>query len=124
MLTNLNDIDADLLRDIMREGVVLHGKLVVTPEHLAVKPYSVISYDLSAVSSTTRQRVARRVYGYGSRKRVGRRIREYRYPGLVDQKDCFVFGKGVVALPAETAMGFIEFLKENGVKVTQREVFI
>lgn len=124
VLTNLKDVGADLLREIMREGVVLHGKLVVGPDSLALKPYSIISYDLSASSSTTRQRVARRVYGYSSRKRVGKRFREYRYQGLADRKDCFVLGKGVVALPAETAKGFIEFLRENRVKTVQHEVFM
>jgi len=124
VLTNLKDVGADLLREIMREGTVLHGKLVVGPDSLALKPYSIVSYDLSAASSTTRQRVARRVYGYSSRKRVGKRLREYRYPGLADRADCFVLGKGVVALPAGTARGFVEFLKESRVKVVQREAYM
>lgn len=124
VLTNMKDIGADLLKEVMREGVVLHGKLVVTPEHLAIKPYFVISYDLSDTDSTTRQRVARRVYGYSSSKRIGKRVKEYRYPGLMDRRDCFVLGRGVVALPAETAGGFIEFLKENRVKVVQREAYM
>jgi predicted nucleotidyltransferase len=124
VLTNTKDIGSDLLREVLREGVVLHGKLVVTPDHLRVKPYEIISYDLSNASSTTRQRVARRVYGYSSRKRVGRRVREYKYPGLVDRKDCFVLGKGVIALPAETAKGFIEFLRTNHVKFVQREAYL
>jgi predicted nucleotidyltransferase len=124
VLTNMKDIGADLLKEIVREGVVLYGKIVVTPDHLAIKPYFVISYDLSETDSTTRQRVARRVYGYSSRKRVGKRVREYRYPGLVNRKDCFVLGKGVIALPVETAGGFIEFLKENHVKAIQREAYM
>ena len=123
VLTNLKDLGADLLREVMREGAVLHGKLVVGPDSLALRPYSIVSYDLSAAGPTTRQRVARRVYGYSSRKRVGKRFKEYRYPGFADRKDCFVLGKGVIALPAETAKGFIEFLKGNRVKVVQREVF-
>lgn len=124
VLTNLKDVGADLIREIMREGVVLHGKLVVGLDSLALRPYSIVSYDLSVAGSTTRQRVARRVYGYSSRKRVGKRLREYSYPGLADRKDCFVLGKGVVALPVETAKGFIEFLKENRVKAAQREAFM
>ena len=124
VLTNLKDVGTDLLKEVMREGVVLHGKFVVTPENLAVKPYSIVSYDLSTASSTTRQRVARRVYGYSSKKRVGKRVREYNYPGLANRKDCYVLGKGVVALPAETAKGFIEFLKANRVRVVQREAYM
>ncbi|MDI6642648.1 MAG: nucleotidyltransferase domain-containing protein [Candidatus Hodarchaeaceae archaeon] len=124
VLTNLKDVGADLLQEVMREGAVLHGKLVVGPDSLALRPYSIISYDLSAADSTTRQRVARRVYGYSSRKRVGKRLREYSYPGLADRKDCFVLGKGVIALPAETAKGFVEFLKRNRVKAVRREAFM
>lgn len=124
VLTNLKDVGADLLREVVREGVVLHGKLVVTPERLLIKPYLIISYDLSDADSTTRQRVARRVYGYVSRKRVGKRVKEYRYPGLVGRSDCFILGRGVVALPAEVGMGFIEFLKDNQVKMISREVYM
>lgn len=124
VLTNLKDLGVDLLREVVREGVVLHGKFVVTPEGLAVKPYRIVSYDLTAAGPTARQRVARRVYGYSSRKRVGKRVREYRYPGLVDREDCFVLGKGVIALPVETWRGFIEFLRENHVKVVQREAYM
>lgn len=124
VLTNMKDVGTDLLKEIVREGVVLYGKLVVTPDYLAIKPYLIISYDFSGAGSTTRQRVARRVYGYSSRKRVGKRVREYRYPGLIDRRDCFVLGKGVVAFPAETARGFIEFLKDNHVKVVRHEAYM
>jgi predicted nucleotidyltransferase len=124
VLANTKEISPDLLREVMREGVVLHGKLVVTPDHLAIKPYFVISYDLSGTSSTTRQRVARRIYGYRSLKRVGKRVKEYSYQGLIDRKDCFVLGKGVVALPAETAGGFIDFLKSNRVRFVKHEVYM
>lgn len=124
VLTNMKDIGADLLKEIVREGVVLYGKIVVATDYLAIKPYLVVSYDLSGTDSTTRQRVARRVYGYSSCKRVGKRVREYRYPGLVDRRDCFVLGKGVVALPVETARGFIEFLRENHVKAVQHEAYM
>jgi len=124
VLTNTKDIGTELLREVVREGVVLHGKLVVTPDRLAIKPYIIISYDLSGTDSTTRQRVARRVYGYSSSKRIGKRVKEYRYPGLIDRRDCFILGKGVVALPAETAMGFIEFLKVNRVKAVQRGAYM
>jgi|GEM_PF-228950 len=124
VLTNMKDIGADLLKEVVREGVVLHGKLVATPDHLAIKPYSIVSYDLSGTGPTVRQRVARRVYGYSSRKCVGKRSKEYRYQGLIDQGDCFVLGKGVIALPVETSRGFVEFLKENNVKVVQREAYM
>ncbi|MDI6640676.1 MAG: nucleotidyltransferase domain-containing protein [Methanocellales archaeon] len=123
-LTNLKDVSPALLKDALREGIVLHGKIIATPEDLALRSYQIISYDLSDVGSTVRQRVARRVYGYTSRKKVGEQIKEYRYEGLRDRRDCYILGKGVVALPRETAKGFIEFLKNNRVKVTEHEVFL
>lgn len=124
VLTNLKDVGADLLREIMREGIVLHGKLTITPKHLALKPYRIVSYDLSRAGSTARQRVARRVYGYTSQKHIGKRVRKYRYEGLADRKDCLILGKGVIALPAEEASEFITFLKKNGVKVKEQEVYM
>lgn len=124
LLTNLKDLSPDLLKRVMREGVVVYGKLVLTPERLAVKPYCIVSYDLSDANSVVRQRVARRVYGYVSRKRVGRRVRTYRYSGLADRRDCFILGRSVIALPQEVAEGFVEFLRTNGVKVSLREAFM
>jgi len=124
VLTNLKDVGADLLREIMREGVVLYGKLTLTPENLALRPYHIISYDLSRAGPTARQRVARRVYGYTSRKRVGKRVRKYQYEGLANRKDCIVLGKGVIALPAEEASEFAAFLRENGVTVKEREAYM
>lgn len=124
VLTNLKDIGPDLLGEIMWEGEVLYGKLMLTPERLALKPYSIISYDLGSSSSTVRQRVARRVYGYTSRKKVGRRVKEYQYGGLAARRDCYVLGKGVIALPLKTAREFIDFLRENGVKVMEHEAYM
>lgn len=124
VLTNLKDVEPALLKNIVEEGIVLFGKIVLAPENIGLRHYRIISYNLSDVSATIRARVARRVYGYTSRKRLGDKIKEYSYEGLIERKDCFVFGKGVIALPSEDADGFMFFLDRNGVKYRSRDVWI
>ena len=47
--TNLRDMDASFLRNVFREGVVLHGKLLSTAEGIALQPRSLVTYDLSTL---------------------------------------------------------------------------
>ncbi len=115
VFSNLKDVDPELVKEIMKEGVVLFGKIVLSSEDVALKSYRIISYDLSKVSSTIRARVARRIYGYESKKKIAKGIKRYRYEGLKERKDCYILGRGVVALPQKDADGFKEFLKRSHV---------
>ncbi|MFQ5887099.1 MAG: nucleotidyltransferase domain-containing protein [Candidatus Hydrothermarchaeales archaeon] len=114
VFSNLKDVDAAVIKEIIKEGIVLFGKIVLSPEDAALRGYKIIAYDLSKVSSTIRARVARRIYGYESEKKIGEKIKKYRYEGLKERKDCYILGRGVVALPLKDAEGFKEFLKRNG----------
>ena len=124
VFTNLKDLDPSLLREVLKEGVVLFGKLILTPDNIGLRPYKVFSYDLSSSSSTVKTRVARLIYGYVSEKKVGEKIKRYEYKGLINRKDCFVLGRGVIALPLEDAEGFKKFLEINNIKFRTIEVWI
>ncbi|MFQ6052002.1 MAG: nucleotidyltransferase domain-containing protein [Candidatus Hydrothermarchaeota archaeon] len=124
VLTNLKDVEYSLINEVLRDGVVLFGKIVVSPDNLGLRPYQIISYDLSNVNGTVRARVARRIYGYTSRKKIGKEIKEYKYEGLVSRRDCFVLGKGVIALPKEDANGFKTFLERNKVTYKTLDIWV
>ena len=83
VFTNLKDLDPSLLREVLKEGIVLFGKLILTPDNIGLRPYKVFSYDLRSSSSTVKTRVARLIYGYVSEKKVGEKIKRYEYKGPV-----------------------------------------
>ncbi len=124
VFSNLKDVDAALIKEVMKEGIVLFGKIVLGPEGVALRSYKIITYDLSKVSSTIRARVARRIYGYESEKKIGENIKKYRYEGLKERKDCYVLGRGVVALPLKDAEGFKEFLERSGVAFREYDAWL
>jgi predicted nucleotidyltransferase len=122
--TNLKDVDPSLVREVLREGRVLYGRVVMSPEGAGLRAYKIISYDLRGASSTVRARVARRIYGYESEKEIKGKVKKYTYEGLKSRKDCYVLGKGVVALPQEDAIGFIEFLKRSNVAYKEIDAWL
>lgn len=124
VVTNLKDIGEDLIQEIAREGIVLYGKLVLSPEQMALKTYRLVSYSFKDATSAERQQVARRVYGYTTRKRIGKKEKEYHYEGLADRDDCYILGKGVVAIPDSEADEFINFLKRNSAKIEARRAYL
>lgn len=124
ILTNLRNIDPGVLKAIARGGIVLHGKLILGPNELALRPYRIVSYNLSSSGSTVRQQVARRVYGYVSSKETKTGLKEYHYEGLKQEEGCYVLGRGVLALPESIARGFMDFLRRNDVGVRDLEVYL
>src|SRR3989338_11241362 len=46
-LTNLRDYDPSFFQNVLREGRILFGALVVDNKRLALNPYRLVNYDLS-----------------------------------------------------------------------------
>ncbi len=44
--TNLRDLKTPFLGTVFREGIVLHGKMLLNPDHLALQPRVLLAYDL------------------------------------------------------------------------------
>lgn len=124
VLTNLKDLEGEMLREIAREGIVLYGKIVLSPSNLGLRAYRIISYNLQDSNPTQKQRITRRVHGYTSKKEVDGEERTYEYEGLSDREDCFLLGKGVVAVPENESEKVIDFLERNSAKVKSKQVFL
>ena len=99
VLTNLHDYDEDYYQNVFREGKVLFGKVILTPETMALRPYLLISYDLSDRPNALQVKVSKRVHGYTTRKVVGGREKIYRYPGVKDTEGGMMVSKSAVILP-------------------------
>ena len=115
VLTNLHDYDEDYYQNVLREGKVLFGKVILTPEHLALKPYLLVSYNLSGKPNTLQVKVSKKVHGYTSKKMIDGKEKLYTYPGLDKQYGGKIVSKSAIMLPFEKGNEFIQELKQLGV---------
>jgi hypothetical protein len=116
-------VDADFLRNVFRDGILLYGKMLVTPEGLRLKPYILLTYDISSKSKSIKVKISRMVHGYrGSRTIKGKKY-EYEYKGLISTYGARIISPSTLILPRAEASEFAETLKEHGAKVETLEVW-
>ena len=118
-ITNLKDYDPSFFQNVLREGKLLYGSLIVDNKKLALKPYRLVNYDLSKLENSKKVRISRRVYGYTSKKGD----KEYKYKGLKDEENVLVYPNSTVLIP-EDSLGFIEFLKREEVPFKEKKVWV
>ena len=123
ILTNLKDVDPAFLRNVLREGIVLHGGLVVTERGLALEPRVLLAYDLSTVPAAEKSRVARLVHGYATRRRFGRRWRTYRYAGLKEREGNVLVARSALLLRREDAEEFARELRARRIPFSRWDVY-
>lgn len=124
VVTNLLDKDEDFLRNVFRDGIVLFGKMVLTPDRIRLKPFVLITYNVSGLSQSLKVKVSRMVHGYSGTKTVGKRKYEYKYKGLKERFGARLISPSTLLLPAETAERFTEELRKLKVNVNGFEVFV
>ncbi len=115
VVTDLHDYDEDYYQNVFREGRVLYGKVILTPENLALKPYLIISYDLSGKPNTLQVKISKRVHGYTSKKVIDGEEKIYKYDGIEKKYNGKVISKSAVILPYDFGCEFTEELKGLGV---------
>lgn len=123
-LTNLHDLDPSFLRNVFKEGIVLKGKLLLTPKNLALQPRVIVAYDLSEVKPSSKVHVSRLIHGFRSRKRVGGKTRTYDYQGLKDRFGATLVSRSALMMKTEDANGFIRELEKRGIRCSQWEVYL
>ena len=122
-LTNLTDLEPTFLRNVFREGKVLLGKLLLTPDHLALKPRVLIAYDLRGKKATDKVHISRMVHGFRSRKTVDGKLRVYEYPGLKGRPDAFLVARSALLLRPEDADELAAELDRRKIPYDRREVY-
>jgi len=124
ILTNLQDLDPTFLRTVLREGRLLHGKLVVAPGKLGAFPHALFSYDLRPTSASTRVRLSQKIHGYRSRKRVRGKMKSYAYPGWKDREGATLVARSVLLVRGEDAALLERELRGFGVRFERRDVYL
>ncbi|MEW5936345.1 MAG: nucleotidyltransferase domain-containing protein [Candidatus Thermoplasmatota archaeon] len=112
IVTNLQDYDASFYRNVFDEGIILFGKMLVSPEKLALMPYVLVTYDVSRLSSSIKVRISRKVHGYTGKKVVGGKKYEYRYKGLKDIYNVMVISPSTLVVPTKKAKEFVAELEK------------
>ncbi|MBU2565748.1 MAG: nucleotidyltransferase domain-containing protein [Candidatus Thermoplasmatota archaeon] len=125
VLTNLRDKDEGFLRNVFREGSVLYGKLLLTAKQMALRPYMLVTYDLSNKKHSLQVKISRKVYGYASKKKLpGGKIYEYKYRGLKGLYNATVVSDSTMILPYDKAQEFMRELNKLKVKYKHFDIFM
>jgi len=123
-ITNLFDYDEEFLQTIMREGKVLWGKVIVTTNNLLLKPYSLISYNLSNLKPSKKVKISRTIHGYESKKKVNGKVKHYKYKGLKDEYDVIIISKNTVLIPEKYAKIFLNKLKKYHTSYNEKKIWL
>ena len=118
ILTNMNDYDEDYYQNVIRDGRVLFGKLLLSPDNIALQPYLLISYDLSGKKNSLQVRISKKVHGYKSKKILDGKEKIYKYTGLIDIEGAKLVSKSALILPYSKGLEFINEL--NRLKITNK----
>lgn len=123
-LTNLRDRDESFLKNVFREGIVLFGRLILTPDYLALRPCVLLSYDISSLNKSSQVKVSRKVHGYVSKKLVNGKKKTYRYEGLKERYDTYLVSPSTLILPESVAEVFLSELRELKAKFRTIKVYV
>jgi predicted nucleotidyltransferase len=123
-ITNLTDYDEEFLQTVMREGKVLWGKVIVTTNNLLLKPYKLISYDLTSLRPSKKVKISRLIHGYESKKMINGNLKHYKYTGLRDKYDVIIISKNTLLLPDKYSKSFLNNLKKYHVSYEIRQVWL
>lgn len=124
VLTNLQDYDKEFLHNVLREGKVLFGRVVLAPDALGLKPYKIISYRLIGRTSKEKQAIHRLIYGYEIKTEKKGKVYLSKKEGLASRRDVKILGKGVVAVPEEEAQRLEETLKRFHINYNAVKAFL
>ncbi len=124
VLTNLCDYDPGFFLNVLREGKLLWGKLMVSSEKLLLRPFVLISYDLSKVTAAKKVKTSRYVRGYRSTKVIDGKEKVYNYKGLKEKFGVKLISKGTILTPEENRKEILRFLDENGIDYQQLPIWL
>ena len=123
-ITNLSDFDEEFLQTVMREGKLLWGKVIISTDNLLLKPYRLISYELTNLKPSKKVKISRLIHGYESKKIVKGDIKNYKYTGLKEKYDVIMISKNTLLLPEKYSKNFLNNLKKYHVLYDEKRVWI
>jgi hypothetical protein len=110
--------DVDEIRLALRTGEVVMGSISFAS--LELKPFRLVSYDLTSLSSKQKVKISKAIYGH-SLKIKGKK---YTYDGLKDQQGFELISSATMMVTEEKYPLFKHFLDENNVKYEEKLVWL
>ncbi|MCK4670274.1 MAG: hypothetical protein KAT43_03645 [Nanoarchaeota archaeon] len=115
----LHNIDeAHELKDALRSGQFVYGALNFS--QLKLKPYVLVSYDLTKLKSAKKVKISKAIYGHS----LTIKGKKYSYKGLKDQEGFELISKSTMLITAEKFPMFRHFLDDNKVEYMSKEVWV
>ncbi len=118
ILTNLQDINPEFLKNVLREGRVVFGKLVVEASSV-LKPMNLIIYTTKKLKKSVASRISQIVHGYTTKKTVGKKEYISEKPGMG-----WAVARGAIILSPEKAEEFEKILKKHKAEYTTHRIWI
>ena len=114
-LNDPNDVDADFLWNISKEGTIIWGRpdaeLLGKPgENL--EPKSLVTYSTKGLTPKQKSAIQRGLFGYKFSQKTKGKIYKEEKNGIIDKKE-YKLGNGVLMVPSAIEEGIIKVLKEN-----------
>jgi predicted nucleotidyltransferase len=104
----IDHLDRQFLDSVLREGVPLAGAPpAVSLQELQLRPIRVVSFDVSDLPPSDKMRLYRRLDGYATVKRRGRKTYKRKVDGFLREVGGSRVGRGAVVVP-ESALPRLE----------------
>lgn len=112
-LEELGRANPVFLREVEEHGRVLYAReaLAARIGHLLLKPFAIVSYDLSSLPYRGKMRVLYRLYERGE-------------GGLVGESGGTKLGGGCVLVPREAGREIVDLMLSSGAKASRTDVFV
>ncbi len=121
-IDELRKSDKVFLRSVFREGKLLFVKEPIDLEAcklLGLNPYRIFIYSMENLDTKDKKKLLSALYGYSTRKKVGKREYSYTYHGI---KDIQKLGKNSLLVP-ETSANEVENLLKS-YKIEYRSIMV
>jgi len=115
---NFDNINRQFLDTILREGVIIYGKLPDVPiQKLDLEPYSLIKYSLSHLSQAEKMRIQRALSGKETQKIYKGKIYKSKKKGLLAECGGLKTGIASLLIPAKYSGKVARELRSYGAQV-------
>jgi len=118
-------LDRKFVEEVLKEGIALFGRTsTVQAGKLRLEPHSLIYYNLSNLSRSTKMKIKRSLYGYETRKSYKGKVYESKTRGLVDELEGRRTGIASFLVPLRMTRTIIDVLESFGVNYEKIDVWL
>ncbi|MFA5102196.1 MAG: nucleotidyltransferase domain-containing protein [Candidatus Thermoplasmatota archaeon] len=118
-------LDRQFIETLLREGIVLFGKLPEVPiQRLELEPYEIIKYDLSAMNQSEKMKIKRLLYGIATTKKYKEKIYENKQKGKVEEFGGMRIGIASILIPEKMSWQIEEILRNHNVALRKITIWL